>query len=272
MRRETYRGRDMKAVSLMMQAGLGPDAMIVSTRVIRENGSSWVEVVAMPGGELDAFRRQIEPAPLTLGKGRTRPLVIGLVGPAGAGKTTSLAKLAVDPRVFGRKKVGVLNLDTSRLGAAEQLEVVSSLAGFPMLTAYDMGDVPEALVRLADRDVILIDTPGRLRRGVDQDPEWFTMLALAAPDEVHLVMPASIRPDIAQNLRQRFDIAAPTHLLLSRLDEVPGEEGVAELASAMGLPARWVMDGEEVSGDLHPAPARLLSALGRGNIPMPMVA
>lgn len=263
MRREVFRGRDMQSVSAAAERVLGEDAMIVSTRVLREDGASWVEVVAVPARELEALRRRFEAEPLVLGAGagRGRPLLVALVGPPGAGKSTAIGKLAVDPDAFGRRRVGVLTLDTYRLGATEQLEVLSTLAGFPVEVVYRPAEIAPALKRLEGCDVILVDTPGRLPRGTDPESQWITALQEIAPHEVHLVVPASLRPDIALHLRHRYAAAGPTHLLMSRLDEVPGEEGVTDLASSIGLPARWVMDGEEISGDLHPAPARLLAAL-----------
>ncbi len=277
MRREVFRGRDMQSVSMAAERLLGEDAMIVSTRVLREDGVSWVEVVAVPAHELEALRRRFQAEPIVFGPdaARARPLIVAVVGPAGAGKSTAIGKLAVDPDAFGRRSVGVLTLDTYRLGATEQLEVLSTLAGFPVEVVYRAAELPAALKRLAACEVILVDTPGRLPRGLDPESQWMTVLQEIRPDEVHLVVPASLRPDIALGLRHRYAAAGPTHLLMSRLDEVPGEEGVADLAASVALPARWVMDGEEISGDLHPAPARLIAALGSmpvGFGPLPELA
>jgi flagellar biosynthesis protein FlhF len=55
----------------------------------------------------------------------------------------------------------------------------------------------------------------------------------------------------------------PTHLLLSKLDEVPDDTGIADLAALLALPARWLTDGLDVPADLKPAPQRILAALGR---------
>ncbi|MGZ8471630.1 MAG: hypothetical protein ACXW61_17450, partial [Gemmatirosa sp.] len=50
---------------------------------------------------------------------------------------------------------------------------------------------------------------------------------------------------------------------LTKLDEVPGEAGIADLAALVALPTRWVCDGQEIPADLAPGAARLLAALGR---------
>ena len=184
---------------------------------------------------------------------------MALVGPTGAGKTTTAAKLAVHPEAFGGRKVGLLTLDTYRVGALEQLEIVAEVARLPLEVAYAAGEVEGALRRLAACDVVIVDTPGRSPKADALNDEWRALLAAARPDETHLVLPATLRPDIAVSVHTAH---AATHLLLSKLDEVPGEAGVADLALALPLPARWVTDGQEIPADLRPAPARILASLG----------
>ena len=79
---------------------------------------------------------------------------------------------------------------------------------------------------------------------------------------MHLVLPAVLRGDIADAVARSFATHGPTHLLMTKLDEVPGEVGVADLAGAMGLPARWITDGQEIPTDLRPAGPRILASLG----------
>jgi flagellar biosynthesis protein FlhF len=110
--------------------------------------------------------------------------------------------------------------------------------------------------------VVVVDTPGRGPRAQDLD-EWRALLDALAPDEVHLVMPATIRSDVAEAVRDAMDGA--THLALTKLDEVPNESGVADLASGLGLPVRWVADGQTIPADLAAGVPRLVRALGAGS-------
>src|SRR5690606_37650306 len=122
----------------------------------------------------------------------------------GAGKTTTLAKLATNPAAFGEWKVGVLTLDTYRAGALEQLMAFADAAGLPLEVAYEAAEVPGALKRLSRCDVVLVDTPGRSPRSVELNARWSSSLDALAPDEVHLVVPASLRPDLASVVRAEF--------------------------------------------------------------------
>lgn len=264
MRLRTFRGRDMQQVFEQAVAAFGEDVMVLQTRTVHEAGTILIEVVAAPGPEVDALKRRLESDPLPLAgtRGRGHPLVIALVGPTGAGKTTTIAKLAVHPQAFGRRKVGLLTLDTYRVGAVEQLGTFAEIAGLPLEVVYSRDEVREAKKRLSSCDVVLVDTPGRSPRLAEGEAEWGEILSALAPDEVHLVQPATIRLDIAESVRERFTRHGVTHLLLSKLDEVPGEMGVAELASRAELPVRWVTDGQDVPADLRIAAPRIIASLG----------
>jgi flagellar biosynthesis protein FlhF len=158
--------------------------------------------------------------------------------------------------------VGLLTLDTYRVGAVEQLAIVAELAGLPLEVAYGPGEAEDAMRRLSACDVVLIDTPGRSPRAEQLNSEWGALLAETRPDEVHLVLPAVLRGDVASALSRSFAAFGATHLLLTKIDEVPGETGVADLAGSMGLPARWITDGQEIPTDLRPAVPRILATLG----------
>ena len=266
MKLESFRGTDSSRVFEAARAALGDDVMVVRTRTFRDGRQTVLEILATSPAEVTEFERTLAAEPLPRPqpgwKGNARPLVIALVGPTGAGKTTTIAKLAAHPRAFGERNVGLLTLDTYRVGAVEQLAIVADLAGLPLEVAYGPGEVEGAMRRLGACDVVLIDTPGRSPRAEALNSEWGAMLAEGRPDEVHLVLPAILRGDIAEAMVRSFAGHRPTHLLMTKLDEVPGEVGVADLAAAVGLPARWITDGQEIPSDLRPAVPRILASLG----------
>ena len=272
MKLQSFHGTDSFRVFEAARAALGDDVMVVRTRTFREGRPTVLEILATSPAEVAEFERTLEADPLPPAgrpgwKGSARPLAIALVGPTGAGKTTTIAKLAAHPRAFGDRNVGLLTLDTYRVGAVEQLAIVADLAGLPLEVAYGPGEVEGALRRLGSCDVVFIDTPGRSPRAEALNGEWGAMLAEARADEVHLVLPAILRGDIADAMVRSFAGHRPTHLLMTKLDEVPGEVGVADLAGAVGLPARWITDGQEIPSDLRPAGPRILASLGLSATP-----
>lgn len=274
MRLERFRGPDFASVSREIETRLGEDALIVATRTLRggEAGgrSSGVELTAVAGDELERFKRRLEPQSLAqrlaVAQRTKRPFVVALVGPTGAGKTTTVAKLATNAAsAFGRRSVGLLTLDTYRVGALEQLSQYAELAGLPLEVAYEAPEIRPALQRLRQCEVVIVDTPGRSPKfdTTEKGRAWQRLLASVAPDEVHFVVPAGMREDVAvAALRALEDDLAPTHALYTKLDEVPRESGLAELAAAIDLPARWVTDGQGIPDDLRAAAARIVASLG----------
>lgn len=218
----------------------------------RRKGWSFPALVGRPQAPA-APRREAGPARRTSGN-RERQRIIALVGPTGAGKTTTLAKLATHPLAFGERRVGVLCLDTWRVGAIEQARQFAELAKLPFEVAYESADQAPALQRLHDCEIVLVDTPGRGPRAVADLREAQSLVLELAPDEVHLVMPAGMQRALARNILTTHLPFGVTHLLPTKLDEYGDERTVFELARQFGLPMRWVADGQEVPRHLQPAP------------------
>jgi flagellar biosynthesis protein FlhF len=272
MRLETLRARDLGSVARLAEKSFGDDAVLLQTRVIRDGASQTVEVVAASASEIDAFRTTITATPLPnrFSRRGSRPYVVALVGPTGSGKTTTIAKLTQNALAFGEWKVGILTLDTFRIAGVEQLATYAEISQCPLEVAYDVDDLARAMKQLAHVDVILVDTPGRSPRAGARDDEWVPILTVLRPDEIHLVIPAGVRLDVAGVALRSTVGTRPTHLLLTKLDDVPDDSGVADLASLLALPARWLTDGLDVSVDLKPAHQRILASLGllAGQVPV----
>jgi len=264
MRLETFRARDLSSVARNAEALFGDDAIVLQTRTLRDNGDTVVEVIAAAAADVDAFRDVLTPAhlPLPTARPNGRPYIIAVVGPTGAGKTTTIAKLASNVQAFATWSVGMITLDTYRVAGLEQIATYAEITGCPLDVAYDADDAMRAVESLASCDVLLVDTPGRSLKSGARGEEWWPLLRAIRPDEIHLVVPAGLRTDIARHVCHAHRELMPTHLLLSKLDDVPDDTGIAELAAQIALPTRWLTDGLDVPADLKPAPQRILAALG----------
>lgn len=268
MRLETFRGPDLSTACADARAALGDDALIVETRANREGARSWIEIVAAPSGDVGRFARTFAPQraltrPTVRGpNGSARPRVLALVGPTGAGKTTTIAKLAVHPSAFGEWNVGLLTLDTHRAGAVEQLQGYASAADLQCEVAYDARELSAAMRRLSRCELVLVDTPGRGPRTPTSRPVWRDLLTTMRADETHLVVSAATRTELAGHVRAEYQQLGVTHSLLTKLDEVPHDSNIAALASGLRLPARWTTDGQDVPTDLHGAGPAVLGRLG----------
>jgi len=148
-----------------------------------------------------------------------RPRVIALVGPTGVGKTTTLAKMATHPSIYGRKRVALVSADTYRIAAVEQLKTFAAIANIPMDAVYRPADIRRALERFSDRDVILIDTAGRSQNDRGQLNDLGAFMEYAEADEVHLVLSVSTRLEDQLDIIHKFRVANPGRLIFTKLDE-----------------------------------------------------
>jgi flagellar biosynthesis protein FlhF len=239
--------------------------MVLHTRVLERASGKIVEVVAAPANAVEALQRRLDGARAAAERAKSRarvgPYVVALVGPPGAGKTTTAVKLALHPRGLASRRVGLVTLDTHRVGAVEELQTYAEIADLPMEVVYHKREVRGVVERLRDRDVIVVDTPGRHPQDGDGS-DWRAALEAFDPDEVHIVLPAGVRLEVAEEYVSRFRETGVTHALYSKLDELSEDRGLAQIAQALDLPARWVADGYEIPASLAPAGPRILGSLG----------
>jgi flagellar biosynthesis protein FlhF len=268
MQFESFSGTDLRRVFDEARSVLGDDAIIVRSEMRRDAVHTRVEVIAARAMDIERLRQRLSPETPVLqkslgGRGQFGPYVVALVGPTGAGKTTTAAKLALHADAFGHNRVGLLTLDTFRVGAIEQMQAFAEIAELRLEVVYDEREAIGALQRLDDCDVVIVDTPGRGPRSHADSARWQALLKPLSPDEVHLVVPATIRTDIAVALRNAYAACAPTHAIISKADEVPEDGGLAALAASLDLPARWMTDGQSIPDDLQAA-RRIISMMGSG--------
>lgn len=256
---KTLVGHNVAVLMKQAQSVIGADAVILHVRRIRTADGMMFEVAAADPASAargDIVKRSAPTVALELlvpAQPTNGPLVIALVGPTGSGKTTTIAKLATHPRIFGNRKVGILGLDTYRIGAVEQLKTYADIAKLPFAVAYGVDDLGPARARLDGCDVILVDTAGRSPRQRHDREFTAELLARLEPKEVHLTVPAGMAPHLAKGLIREAKGLAVTHLLVTKTDEAPGESGIFELSVEIGFPIRWATDGQEVPFDLGSA-------------------
>lgn len=262
----SFRGADTAICFRAAAAALGEDAVVLRTVLHGDAApAARAEVVAAPAAVVERFRARLTPARLvrpdrTAGQ---HPLVIALVGPTGAGKSTTASKLARHEEAFGRWRAGIITLDT-RPGALEQLHARTQAGDIPLEVVYEPAQAAGALRRLmkARCEVVIVDTPGQGPRADALAQRWCASLRALAPHEIHLVMPATHRADLAGAVRAQAAALGVTHSLLTKLDEVPGGHGLAELAAALGMPVRWTCDGQDAGADVRNGVPRVLGSLG----------
>ena len=182
-----------------------------------------------------------------------RPRVVALVGPTGAGKTTTIAKLAAIEKFVNNARVGLITLDTFRIGAIEQLRTFASIADIPMEVVYRPAEMNAAIKKLANKDVILVDTVGRSQRAAKDLSELKKFVEVARPDEVHLVLSASTGIRTLVEVVDRFKSLKPNHIIFSKIDEAVTFGPLFNIAQKANVNVSYLTTGQGVPDDIVPA-------------------
>lgn len=188
--------------------------------------------------------------------GRT---VMAVIGPSGAGKTTTVAKLASQFRTRGMR-VAVLGLDPNPvtgilLGAwAEHLRV-------PHAAVRDRAELADAIAAAGRADVILIDTPGC--NPYDQAQIKRLRDDLGSRDPIVCCLTLAVTGDTEElvEIGRRFQRLNPTALVVTKLDETQRAASCIGIAEQLALPLAALGTGQQVPDDLVPASAPALAEL-----------
>lgn len=199
--------------------------------------------------------------PIEVGKAR----VVAFVGPTGVGKTTTLAKIAAGFRFDLGLDVGMITIDTFRLGAVDQLLQYAELISSPLEVVDSPDQIISAMQRLRECDLILIDTAGRSPRDSEQLGVLAEFLDAAQPDVIELVVSSASSPAAAADAIRRYRSVKPTNLILSKVDETVQLGSWYELLSTCDLPISYITTGQHVPQDISVASTRRLSSLLLGS-------
>jgi flagellar biosynthesis protein FlhF len=194
-----------------------------------------------------------------IGSRQLGPYVVVLIGPTGVGKTTTLAKLAAQKKIFEEKRVAFITADTYRIAAIEQLRTFADIADIPIEVVYTPAEAQAALRRFRYLDYIFVDTAGRSQRNEDHLADLRTLISALEPDEVHLVLSLTSRPELLDEVVERFSCVSITHFLFTKLDESGDWLPIANLCWRHKKPVSYITNGQCVPEDILLADARQIA-------------
>jgi flagellar biosynthesis protein FlhF len=191
---------------------------------------------------------------------------IMLVGPTGAGKTTTIVKLASFAVKIG-KKVGIINLDNFRLGAYEQLRVFTQLLGIPLTTVNDLDELKSVYEEFSkDKSIVFIDTTGRNPKDKRYISELNKVRDYGLPIEIHLTVSLSMQDDIFIRSKENYQSLGIDYLVFTKLDEAYNFGSIYNIYKAYGKPISYLTNGQRIPNDIQAvSPTKLTNIiLGRG--------
>ena len=183
--------------------------------------------------------------------------IYALIGATGVGKTTTAAKLAgLCARQYGASSVGLITLDSYRVGAQEQLRAYGKMLGVVAHLAHDRAALQDLLGLLSNKKMVLIDTTGLAPR----DPRKREMMELLDLPQIRslLVLNASSHGDTLEDTVSNFKSPSGQQIILSKIDETVKLGPALDAAIRHQLLLRGVTTGQRVPEDWEAADAAQL--------------
>ncbi|KXH79998.1 flagellar biosynthesis protein FlhF [Sporosarcina sp. HYO08] len=178
---------------------------------------------------------------------------INVVGPTGVGKTTTIAKIAARAVLEKKKKVGFITTDTYRIAAIEQLRTYANLLQAPVEVVYNREDLQRAIEKLADRDLVFIDTAGRNYKEEKYVEDLSSLLDFSLDMESYLVLSMTSKEEDMRKVVDQFRVIPIEKFIFTKIDETETIGAMFHLMRDYRIGAAYFTDGQEVPEDLMEA-------------------
>jgi len=188
--------------------------------------------------------------------------IISLVGPMGAGKTTTAAKIAGRLARSTQNSVGVISTDTERPGGSALLMAYAAELGLHGTEAPTAADLQDRIQRWNGRGPLVIDTRGcgpRDSWGIERLGALLDMSR--AGDERYLVLSATEHPAIARECLKAYATIGIKGVVLTRVDQAAGIGHCLDEVRARKMSVKFIGTGERVPEDLTEPSAENLRAI-----------
>jgi flagellar biosynthesis protein FlhF len=178
--------------------------------------------------------------------------VIAMVGPAGMGKTTTLAKLAARYVLkYGAQNIALVSMDSFRIGAQEQLKTLGRILNVSV-THVDPGQsLVQALDPLLRKRVVLIDTAGLQASDPALRMQLESLASRGIRSKNYLVLATTSQKQVLTAAYHSYKRCGLAGCILTKLDETASLGEVLSLAISHELPVAYLTDGPRIPDDLH---------------------
>lgn len=187
--------------------------------------------------------------------------VIALVGPTGVGKTTTIAKLALIAKIIHKLDVGLISIDTYRLGAVDQLKSFADVSHTDFLVAYEPSEMPALMKKFAKKDIVFIDTVGRNHKNETQLKTNLDFLSSIQVDETFLVLSATSSTRNLVEIAKKFKMFDYSSFIFSKIDEAVVHGNIVNLITKTATPVAFLTNGQTIPDDIISADKDYLANL-----------
>ena len=190
--------------------------------------------------------------------GKTKPIqctkfkrkTVMLIGPTGVGKTTTLVKLASKLLYEQKLDIGVINADVFRVAAKEHLKAYCEILNAEMITIYRQSEIVDALEAFKTKDIVFIDTAGKLSSNKQYQEEIRELVELGGIDDIYLLISASTSEKVIKSVINDYSFLKIHSIIVTKVDEVPTKGVVLHIARESGRPLSYMTIGQNVPDDI----------------------
>lgn len=183
------------------------------------------------------------------------------LGSTGVGKTTTVAKLAIQAAYVKKIQVGLISLDTARPGGQDHLAAYARIGELPLCSAQTRSELAESLEKMNGFDLILIDTPGRNPCDPGLPLELHQLFGGLPGVEHHLVVSATATENNLVDAIQGFHLEPLASCIVTKVDEVRDIVGVFNQLCSRRLPFSYLTTGQRIPEDFELATRRRVAGL-----------
>ena len=178
--------------------------------------------------------------------------VIAMVGPAGMGKTTTLAKLAARYVLkYGAQNIALVSMDSFRIGAQEQLKPLGRILNVPVTHVAPGQSLGQTLEPLARKRVVLVDTAGLQASDPALRLQLDSLAGRGIKARNYLVLATTSQKQVLSAAYLSYKRCGLAGCILTKLDETASLGEVLSLAISNDLPVAYLTDGPRIPDDLH---------------------
>ncbi|MCL1828985.1 MAG: flagellar biosynthesis protein FlhF [Oscillospiraceae bacterium] len=182
---------------------------------------------------------------------RFKQKIVLFLGPTGVGKTTSIVKLAADFAINQKKRVGIINTDTYRIAAQEQLKTYADILNIPLSVVYRTEELGDEISAMADREVIFIDTAGKKPVDEKHHEDIKIIIDTCEPEDVLMCIPATVNFASLREIIDSYSYIDNYKLLVTKLDETKYRGMILNLSWYTKKELAYFATGQNVPDDIE---------------------